>query len=83
MAAEQSWAGKTALTLIILATCGYLKRIHRVKEHAAMIHRSFLESGGHYVIKYVIFSSGSLPSLKERVPQEENSKGKQSGEGER
>lgn len=48
-----------------------------------MIHRPFLGPTGHDVIECVIFSSGSLPSLKERVPQEENSNEKKIEEGER
>lgn len=43
-----------------------------------MTHRLFLGPGGHGVIDRVIFSSGSLPSLKERVPQKENSNEKKS-----
>lgn len=68
MAAEQSSAGKTALTLVILATPGHFKRVRRVKGHAAIIHRPLLGPKGHDVIECVIFFfliSGSLPSLKE------------------
>lgn len=84
MAAEQSLAGKTALTDNPGHT-GNFKRVHRVKEHEAMLssHGTWRDLEVMVSIDRVIVSSGSLPSLKERVSQKENSNEKKIEEGER
>lgn len=88
LVSKQSLAGKIAPTLEILPTSLLFKGLYKNKVRATIVHERTTPSGPWRSWSVAFFSTGSLSSLKgkEKVPQEENRKGKikrQIEEGER